>query len=336
MNKSNAAKQIVEVAHVAFIKRLTAGWGGNISIRLADDRILITPHKGSLGFIHENDLLELTLDGELLTDTEARVSTETEMHLALYRSHNVKAVIHLHPPCVNSLIAAASPLKLSTYESSLTLGGMPPVLKQNGPTVTDTTSLVQAFETSNIAILEKHGIVAAGDDLIEAFSLADVLEEAARTTINASILSRKEQTTESAKLTESELTVFNVFSQEHLEKIQSLINNDEEAQKLGLDTNLTVKYAIKQLDDGKIYNMHFVKGKLAKITNDEDADFINVGKKEIWVHIFNGRLDPFAATSQKKLRLIKGHIGDLSKWYAPFYRIFDLWKYAPVKELDNA
>lgn len=326
-------KQLVEVARMAYTRGLTAGWGGNVSIKVSDDAILITPHKKSLGFVVEDDLLLIDTTGSVI-EGEGRTSTETKMHMALYENYSYNALIHLHPPVVNSLVANKINLSLSTYESALTLSGTPPIVPQTGPTVTNTAALVSAFETSSAVILESHGVICAGDDIYEAFSLADVLEEAAKITLNSHILQKSELTEETATKN-SEATIFPVFSKEHLLTLQQLINDDDEAQKLGQETDLTVKYAIKQHEDGLIYNMHFVKGRLETITHDDDADFINVGKKAIWIHVFNGRLDPFAATSQKKLRLIKGHIGDLAKWYAPFYRIFDLWKFAPVKELTD-
>lgn len=36
------------------------------------------------------------------------------------------------------------------------------------------------------------------------------------------------------------------------------------------------------------------------------------------------QLDPFAATTQKKLKL-KGDFAKISRWYVPFNRLFDLW-----------
>ena len=46
--------------------------------------------------------------------------------------------------------------------------------------------------------------------------------------------------------------------------------------------------------------------------------------------IFNRQLDPFAATTQKKLKL-KGDFGKISRWYVPFNRLFELWVRVPVK-----
>lgn len=336
MDRKLLKKQIAVVGQTAYAAGLTAGWGGNISARCGDDAFLITPHKQSLAFLKPADILTINRDGKVIEGAGAP-STESQMHLALYREHAVNAVIHLHPPCLNSLVAKDVPLQFATLESKLTLGGTPPVIEQTTPTVVDVKPLIEAFKTSSIVCLKNHGTVAAGDDLFEALALTEVAEEAARMTINAFIIDKGRTPAKDGAQKDAAAAVrLPAFSDEHMARMQALVNDDEEAQRLGRETDLTVKYAIKQADDGRVYNMHFEKGRIVNITNDEaDADFINVGKKEIWTHVFNGRLDPFAATSQKKLRLVKGHIGDLSKWYAPFYRIFDLWKHAPVRELGD-
>jgi len=327
-------REIVSVARSAYLKGLTSGWGGNISARQADGTILITPHKKSLGFISEQDILTVDGAGNLLEGT-GKPSMETAMHCALYRETESNAVVHLHPPGINSLVSGDVPLQLDIFETRLILGNSIPILEQDAPIVVDLDALLQAFATANLVFLKNHGVVAVGDDLQEAFALADVAEEAATLTINSMIIGKRREETADESMEANRGEALPVFSTGHMSLIQRLVNEDEEAQRLGQKTDLTVNYAIKQLDDGTVFNIHFDKGKITSITQDEDADFVNAGKREIWIHVFNGRLDPFAATSQKKLRLQKGHIGDLSKWYAPFYRIFDLWKHAPVKELDE-
>jgi len=327
-------QEIVSVARTAYLKGLTAGWGGNISVRQEDGTILITPHKKSLGFISEHDILTIDGKGDVL-EGAGEPSMEKEMHCALYREADANAVVHLHPPYINSLMSKDIPLQLDTFETRLILGTSIPVLEQDTPITTDIDALLNAFKAANLVFLKNHGVVAVGDDLQEAFALVDVAEEAAQLTINSMIIGKQTNRTADDRVAKNRAEALPVFSIEHMNRIRKLVNEDEEAQRLGQKADLTVNYAIKQLDDGKVFNIHFEKGKIVNITDDENADFINAGKREIWIHVFNGRLDPFAATSQKKLRLQKGHIGDLAKWYAPFYRIFALWKDAPVKELDD-
>jgi len=328
---------IVSISRTAYMKGLTAGSGGNVSVRTSDNTVLITPHKKSLAFLTVDDILTVDLKGNLING-KGLVSTELDMHLALYRVYDVNAVIHLHPPCINSLADKGVPITFTTIESKLMLGGSPPVLEQKTPIVTDMGPLIAAFKTRKLVCLKNHGTVSAGEDLYGAFGLTDVAEEAARMTIYAMIIGNtgSMNTDDVASATGEERSdKLPVFSDEHMARIQRLVNADDEAQQLGQETDLTMTYAIVQEEDGKAFNMHFEKGKIVKITNDKDAEFINTAKKEIWIHVFNGRLDPFTATYHEDLHLVKGHLRDLGKWYRPFYRIFALWKDAPVLELDE-
>jgi len=328
---------IVNISRTAYMRGLTAGSGGNVSVRTPDNTVLITPHKKSLAFLTIDDILTVDLKGNLINGT-GQVSTELDMHLALYRAYDVNAVIHLHPPCINSLADKGVPITFTTIESKLILGGSPPVLEQKTPIVTDMEPLVAAFKRSRLVCLKNHGTVSAGEDLYGAYGLTDVAEEAARMTINAMIIGNSavmDTDEEAGAVDEKGSDKLPVFSEEHMAKVQRLVNEDNEAQTLGQETDLTMKYAIVQEEDGKTFNMHFEKGKIVQITTDDDTDFINIGKKETWIDVFNGRLDPFTATYHNELRLVKGHIRDLGKWYRPFYRIFALWKDAPVLELDE-
>jgi putative sterol carrier protein len=193
--------------------------------------------------------------------------------------------------------------------------------------------VIAALQLSNIIILKEHGTVAIGDNLWDAFFLTELLEETALMTFIEQSLGAPPQVEGKKPVPEKKAApaVYPVFSKEHIERIVTLVNQDEEAQRLGRSTHLTVRYAIKQADTNQVYNFHFQEGEIIKVSHDEDADFIITGKRQQWIAVFNGLIDPFAATTQKKLRLQKGSIGDLSKWYPPFYRVFALWKDAPVE-----
>ena len=219
-----------------------------------------------------------------------------------------------------------------TFESSLFLGNNIPIIPQDSPSVTKLDGVIEALELSNIIILKEHGTVAIGNDLWDAFFLTEILEETAMMThLSKSLGENKVKEEKEVSLKEETQVKYPAFSKEHIERIVTLVNQDEEAQRLGKSTHLTVKYAIKLMGSNQVYNFHFEDGKIVKVSNDEDADFLLTGREQQWKAIFNGLIDPFAATTQKKLRLQKGNIGDLSRWYPPFYRIFKLWKQAPVE-----
>jgi hypothetical protein len=50
----------------------------------------------------------------------------------------------------------------------------------------------------------------------------------------------------------------------------------------------------------------------------------------VWRAVFNREIDPFVATTQKKMDL-RGDFAKISKWYAPCSRVFELWQKVPVE-----
>ena len=63
---------------------------------------------------------------------------------------------------------------------------------------------------------------------------------------------------------------------------------------------------------------------------DADAEFLITANEAIWRAVFNRQIDPFVATTQKKMSL-RGDYARISKWYAPCSRIFQLWAQVPVE-----
>jgi len=323
-------EQIITIGKEAYRKGLVVAWGGNISVRLNPSEFLMTAHQAALGFLSPSNFLVMDLKGTIVSG-EGKPSTETKLHSAIYHNTEAEAVVHLHPPYTNVLAVKGVKITPMTFESSLFLGTTP-VIAQESPSVTHPEKVIEALKLSNIIILREHGTVAVGGSLLEAFFLTEILEEAAMMAYLGESLGAPAAKEERAASSKREgLIQYPVFSKEHIEKVIELVNSDEEVQRLGVSTHLTVRYAIKLLDTDQVYNFHFQEGKIIKVSNDEDADFVIAGKREQWVAVLNGQIDPFAATTQKKLKLQKGNVGDLSKWYPPFYRVFKLWEYAPVE-----
>lgn len=324
-------QEIMDIGKEAYRKNLVVACGGNLSVRVNAEQFLMTAHTAALGFLKDKDFLLMDLTGKVIRG-EGKPSTEVKLHTAIYQHTEAKAVVHLHPPYTNVLAIAGVELKPMTFESSLFLGHTIPMISQDSPSVTQLDGVLEALELSNIIILKEHGTVAIGNDLWEAFFLTEILEETAMMTyLDKTLGEQKTKEEKDVSLNDKAHVTYLAFSKEHIDRVVALVNQDEEAQRLGQSTHLTVNYAIKLVDNNQVYNFHFEEGKIVKVSNDEDADFLLAGRKQQWIAIFNGRIDPFAATTQKKVRLQKGNMGDLSRWYPPFYRIFKLWEQAPVE-----
>ncbi|MCX5714913.1 MAG: SCP2 sterol-binding domain-containing protein [Candidatus Omnitrophica bacterium] len=124
--------------------------------------------------------------------------------------------------------------------------------------------------------------------------------------------------------------IYPMFSREHIQAIVDLVNQDEFIAKKGQEMDLTLKLVIKIDGDNRIYKFNFEKGRVLSLEFDQDAPFIISAPAEIWELVFLGKLDPFVATTQGKMKL-KGDLGKLSRWYVPFSRLFELFKAVKIK-----
>lgn len=330
--KSNLSDKIMRIGREAWLLGLVTGKNGNISLR-RDGYVIMTESGACLGMLDEDDFVEMDLEGKVKKGDKP--STEAPMHLALYKNTDAKAVVHLHPPLATAYFLENSELDLHTFEEKLFLGKIP-VIEQDTPSVTDIDSLLEAFKLSNIIVLKRHGVVAIGPKVKDAFFLIQTLEHAVKFEIARRQTSRKNIDNPAAQEeNESQSEVrdgkkYDLFSKEQIDKIVDLVNSDEKFLKQANDTNLTLTLAIKMNETGQIYKFNFNKGKIVEVGNDENAEFVVSGPKQVWEAIFRRQIDPFVATTQKKLNL-KGDFGKLSKWYAPFARLFALWQQAPIE-----
>ena len=123
---------------------------------------------------------------------------------------------------------------------------------------------------------------------------------------------------------------YTMFSREHIQAIVDLVNHDEFIAQKGKELDLTVKLAIKLDNSGDVFKFNFEKGKIVKLDTDSDAPFVISAPAAVWEQVFLGRLDSFVAVTQGKMKL-SGQLGQLSKWYVPFTRLFNLFKEVKIK-----
>jgi ribulose-5-phosphate 4-epimerase/fuculose-1-phosphate aldolase len=96
MNESKLREQICMFASSMFNRGLTHGSTGNISVRLNNDDILVTPSGSSFGRLDPNQIVKVTKNGELLGSSTP--TKELPLHQAFYETRGMKsgAVVHLH------------------------------------------------------------------------------------------------------------------------------------------------------------------------------------------------------------------------------------------------
>ena len=173
-----ARRELVAWGKELYDQGLVKGSGGNLSILLEDDTVLMTPTGWFLGHMTEECISRIDMEGNLL-DGE-KPTKEVPLHLAVYQERpNVRAVCHTH-----SIYATA-------YASSVENGTIMPVYVPSvaakvGPVMVTAFAVpgseqlgenVRAgIRNSNGTLLSNHGVVAVGKDMTAAVSVANEIE----------------------------------------------------------------------------------------------------------------------------------------------------------------
>jgi len=254
------------------------------------------------------------------------------LHTLVYKNFPAKVVIHAHPPLINGYFAVRKHLKAMTFEGKFYLGDVP-LVEQDTPTVTNPELVIDALKQNNLVVLKNHGTVAIADKFEDALSITEALEEGVKSAALARLFD-KDILDELDTALKDELKrqdkVYEMFSRGHIQAIVDLVNKDELISQKGRELDLTLKFSIKLDENPNYYTFDFVKGKILSIEFMEDAPFVFSGPAENWRQIFTGKLDSFVSVTQGKMRL-QGQLGQLSRWYVPFTRLFSLFKEVKIK-----
>src|SRR5262249_47905966 len=118
--------EIVRVGRTLYERGFVVAMDGNVSVRLDEERILVTPTCMCKGLMTTDDLVVVTHSGHKLQGRR-NVSSELGMHLLIYGMRpDVQAVVHAHPPTATGFAAAGIALDEPLIsEVVLTLGAVP-------------------------------------------------------------------------------------------------------------------------------------------------------------------------------------------------------------------
>jgi L-fuculose-phosphate aldolase len=162
---------IVECGRISYERHLMTSNDGNISVRMDDGNILITPSGLSKGRLSTDDLLVLDLEGNVISAKEGcRPSSETPMHLEVYQQRqDVRAVIHAHPIFATTLTVSGLEFPMDVLpEVLLTLGDVP-VTAYATPSSHEDALVIRPFvKEHNALLLCQHGSLTYGKNLDEA------------------------------------------------------------------------------------------------------------------------------------------------------------------------
>ena len=191
MNISELKEQMCDICHKMWQLGWVAANDGNVSVKLDDGNFLVTPTGISKSFITPEKLLIITKDGEIVEGAPGyKPSSEIKMHLRCYRDRDdVGAVVHAHPPAATAFAVAHLPMdRYITIESVITIGSVP--LTPYGTPSTDEVpeAVAPYLPEHDVFLLENHGALAVGCDLLTAYYRMETLELSAKVSIYARIL----------------------------------------------------------------------------------------------------------------------------------------------------
>jgi L-fuculose-phosphate aldolase len=200
-------RQLVQIMDRIYRYGLTTTSGGNLSVLDENGELWITPSAVDKGALQERDIMRVTADGQI--SGPHTPSSETPFHQAIYeRRPDLRAIVHAHSPALVSFSITRKIPDTRLIPQAHHVCGLVgyaayalPGSRRLGENIADT--FAQGFD---VVLLENHGVVTAGPDLLTAFQRLETLDFCARTQIQACSLGAVHS------LTDEQITRFEAFA----------------------------------------------------------------------------------------------------------------------------
>lgn len=176
--------QMVNVARSFYERGYTVGGAGNLSVRLDEKRILVTPTGSSLGRLMAERLSVLDMQGNVLEGDKP--SKESVFHLAMYHNNPAcNAIVHLHSTYLTALsclkeLDPNNAMKAFTPYYVMRVGKLPVIPYYRPGDINIARELGERADSGKAFLLANHGVVVTGSDLLDAADNTEELEETAK------------------------------------------------------------------------------------------------------------------------------------------------------------
>ncbi|MFD0966197.1 aldolase [Seminibacterium arietis] len=184
MTEQEQKIEMVNLARSLFERGYTVGGAGNLSVRLDENRILVTPTGSSLGRLQADRLSVLDMEGNVLEGDKP--SKESIFHLAMYQKNpNCKAIVHLHSTYLTALsclenLDTDNAIKAFTPYYVMRVGKLPVIPYYRPGDSNIARELGERALDGKAFLLANHGVVVTGSDLVDAVDNTEELEETAK------------------------------------------------------------------------------------------------------------------------------------------------------------
>jgi len=152
-------------------------YNGHASIRIGENRIVINIGSCQRSQLKVDDICTIDFDGNVL-EGKGKPPLEFHLHVGIYRSRpDVRAIVHAHPKWSTFLTMVGKPYQPVYAQGSLVY----PMPVLDSPNSINNPAMAERLATTlgqrPAAMMKSHGAVTVGKDIVEAFVLANYMEE---------------------------------------------------------------------------------------------------------------------------------------------------------------
>jgi L-fuculose-phosphate aldolase len=177
MSELMIKQDIVEVGKRMYNREFVAANDGNISVRVSENEIIITPTGISKGYMTTEDMIKVDLEGNVLSGSK-KPSSEMKMHLVCFRNRpDIKAVCHAHPQKATAFAVARKICEgIALPEVIFSIGSL--ALSDYATPTTDELpkSIENIIKTTDAILLSNHGALTVGTDVFDAYYKMETVE----------------------------------------------------------------------------------------------------------------------------------------------------------------
>jgi len=198
--EQQARQEIIQISRMLHQGGYCLGYDGNVSVRLSDDRFLLTPSGVGKAFVRADQLVTVDWEGNLAGSGQygaqrgLRPSSEVLLHLEAYRQRpDVQAVVHAHPPIAIALSIAGVSLARCLLPDIVLYFGLIPTTDYATPASAEGVQAISdLIKRYDALILQRHGSVTVGVSATDAYLKLEKLEHTALITKTVLDLGREQ------------------------------------------------------------------------------------------------------------------------------------------------
>ena len=184
-----AKQELLEAVQGMASSGLVTGTSGNVSLRLDDRRILITPTGYPYDKLSPDDLPVIDMEGTQL-EGELPPSSERRTHLAVFQARpDAQVIMHTHSVYVSVCAVAGLEIPPIIDELVIRVGGGVPLAEYVFPGTWELgEAAIAALGERRAVLLRNHGLLVIGRDAREALEIAQLVERLAQVFVHARLL----------------------------------------------------------------------------------------------------------------------------------------------------